>query len=164
MKWACFLHFYQPPTQTEEILNKVTDEAYRRIFKELENAPDAHLTLNVTSCLLDLWSEYGLAEMIDRLGGLLESGQVELTSSAKYHPVLPKLPPEEIRRQIELDLETHQKYFGDLYKPKGFFPPESAYNRYLAEIVSEYDFQWVLAEEISYQGGFGQVKYDRVYK
>ncbi len=164
MNWACFLHFYQPPTQSVRILKKVTDESYRRIIEGIEKLPNARLTLNVTSCLVDLWAEHGLENVIRGLRSLLKDGKIELTASAKYHPLLPKLPRSEIKRQILLDIETHKKYFGDLYRPKGFFPPEMAYNRKMAEVVAELDFEWVIAEELSYDRHFGHVQYDRVYE
>jgi len=59
---------------------------------------------------------------------LLQRGQLELTASANYHAFLPKLPDEQIIRQIQLNTETNRQYFGDLYQPKGFFPPEMGYD------------------------------------
>ncbi len=164
MFWTCFLHFYQPPTQSERILKKVTNESYERIIKGLDKIPNAKITLNVTSCLVDLWAEHGMDNLIRGLRQLLEDGKVELTASAKYHPLLPKLPEKEIKRQIELDIATHKKYFGDFYKPRGFFPPEMAYNRKLAEVVAELGFEWIIAEELSYNRSFNSVKYDCIYQ
>lgn len=37
MHWANFLHIYQPPTQTEEIVRKVTDECYRTLVRVIEH-------------------------------------------------------------------------------------------------------------------------------
>jgi len=162
--WANFLHIYQPPTQTKRILERVVNESYRRIIAELKRAPEAKLTLNITSCLTELLDQHGFTDVIDDLRMLLERGQIELTASAKYHPLLPKLPKDEVVRQIKLDLETNRHYFGRAYNPKGFFPPEAAYNRELAQIVADLGFEWILAEELSYNGSFGAVKWDRCYE
>lgn len=163
MYWANFLHIYQPPTQTKNILERVTNESYRRILAELKKAPSAKLTLNMPACLIELLDQYGFDDVIKDIRELLERGQIELTGTAKFHPLLPRIPKSEVIRQIELDRETKRHYFGECYNPKGFFPPEAAYNREIAEIVGGMGFEWILAEELSYSGTFGDVKYDRTY-
>jgi hypothetical protein len=164
MYWANFLHIYQPPTQTKDILERVVNESYRRILSELKKAPDDSLTLNIPGCLTELLDEYGFDDVIHDLRLLLERGQIELTGTAKYHPLLPKIPKSEAVRQIKLDRETNRHYFGEHYNPRGFFPPEAAYNREVAQIVADLGFEWILAEELSHSGTFGAVKYDRTYR
>ena len=164
MYWANFFHIYQPPIQTKSILDRVVKESYRRILAELKKAPSAKLTLNMPSCLTELLDQYGFEDVIRDIGELLERGQIELTGTAKYHPLLPRIPKEEVIRQIELDRETNRRYFGKHYNPKGFFPPEAAYNREVAEVVARLGFEWILAEELSHSGRFGVVKYDRTYE
>ncbi len=164
MYWANFLHIYQPPTQTKQILERVVNESYRRIIAELKRAPDDKLTLNIPACLTELLDQYGFDDVITDIRMLLERGQIELTGTAKYHPLLPKIPKDEVIRQIKIDRETNLHYFGECYKPRGFFPPEAAYNREIAEIVADLGFEWILAEELSYNGQFGAVKYDRCYE
>ncbi len=164
MFWANFLHIYQPPTQTPQILERVVNESYRRIIAELKRAPDDKLTLNIPACLTELLDEYGFADVITDIKVLMERGQIELTGTAKYHPLLPRIPKDEVIRQIELDRETNRRYFGDGYNPRGFFPPEAAYSREIAQIVADLGFEWILVEELSYNGQFGAVKYDRTYE
>ena len=164
MIWANFLHIYQPPTQTKSILERVVNESYRRIFAELKKAPAAKLTLNIPACLTELLDKYGFDDVIRDIRELLERGQIELTGTAKYHPLLPRIPKGEVVRQIELDRETNRRYFGEHYDPKGFFPPEAAYDREIAEIVADLGFEWILVEELSHSGTFGAVNYNRIYE
>ena len=142
----------------------MVNESYRRIIAELKRAPDDKLTLNMPSCLTELLDKYGFDDVIADLRALLECGQIEITGSAKYHPLLPKIPKSEAIRQIKLDLVTNRHYFGEAYKPRGFFPPEAAYDREIAQIVADLGFEWILVEELSYNGTFGAVKYDRTYE
>ncbi len=164
MYWANFLHIYQPPTQTKQMLERIVNESYRRIIAELKRAPDDKLTLNIPACLTELLDRYGFDDVIADLRALLERGQIEMTGSAKYHPLLPKIPKDEAIRQILLDRETNRHYFGEAYQPRGFFPPEAAYDREIAQIVADLGFEWILVEELSYNGQFGAVKYDRTYE
>ncbi len=161
MYWANFLHFYQPPTQKKVWVDRITKESYRRILKGLLDNPKAFITFNINGVLFDLWQEFGHTDVIKMVGELLQRGQIELTGSAKFHPLLPKIPPEEVQRQIELNTETLRRYLGDVYQPKGFFPPEMAYDANLAKVVKEMGFTWIIAEELSHPKG---VSYDRIYQ
>lgn len=149
MYWVNFLHIYQPPTQTKEILRKVTGESYRKIIDGLLKNPKAKLTLNINAVLTEMLMKHGYQDIVDDIKILLEKGQIELTASAKFHPLLPMLPKEEIVRQIRLNEETNSKYFGNAYKPQGFFPPEMGYSPFVGEIIAELGYKWVILDELS---------------
>ena len=150
MYWGNFLHFYQPPTQKKEWVDRITKESYRRILGGLLENPKGKITFNINGVLFDLWKEYGYDDVIEAVGKLLERGQIELTGSAKFHPLLPKIPASEIKRQIELNTKTLQGYLGNGYQPKGFFPPEMAYDQSVARAAKEMGFSWIIAEELSF--------------
>jgi len=159
--WGNFLHFYQPPTQKKEWVDRITKESYRRVLEGLLDNPKARITLNINGILFDLWKKFGHEDVIEMVGKLLGRGQIELTASAKYHPLLPKIPEDEIKRQIELNTQTLHHYLGDIYQPKGFFPPEMAYDINVSKVAKEAGFSWLIAEELSHPG---DVSYDRIYQ
>jgi predicted glycosyl hydrolase (DUF1957 family) len=152
MDWANFLHIYQPPTQTRDVVEQVAAECYRKLVAILGNHPDAKLTLNVSACLTEQLDAYGLSGVIDGIRELAERGQIELTGTAKYHAILPLIPEDEVRRQIELNTETNRAFFGDAYRPRGFFPPEMAVNRRVLEIVRDMGFEWIIVDAIARDG------------
>ncbi|MDP2736076.1 MAG: UvrB/UvrC motif-containing protein, partial [bacterium] len=152
---------YQPPTQKKEWVDRITNEAYRRVLAGLLDNPKGRITFNINGVLFDLWHEFGHADVIEMVGELLGRGQIELTGSAKFHPLLPKIPAGEIERQIELNTQTLRHYLGDVYQPQGFFPPEMAYDTNVSKVVKKMGFTWIIAEELSYPG---QVSYDRIYQ
>ena len=162
MYWANFLHIYQPANQKKRILEKVVNESYRKILAGLKMSPKAKVTLNINACLTELFYKNGFKDVIDDIRKLTEAGQIELTGSAKYHALLPKLPKEEILRQIELNYLTNRKYFGNVYKPTGFFPPEMAFTKDLAKIVKNLGYKWIIADEASFPGG--DPDYSKIYK
>jgi hypothetical protein len=164
MYWSNFLHIYQPPTQTEAIVRKVTEESYRTLVRVLKEAPGAKITLNISAVLTEKFARYGLADVIQGLSQLAERGQIEFTGSAMYHPILPLVPRDEVIRQIKLNTDINRRYFGEVYKPTGFFPPEMCYSYEVAQTVAELGFRWIIVDELSFSGKIGSVKYDRVYK
>ena len=163
MYWANFLHIYQPPTQKPYWVKRVTEESYRKIFRGLKDYPEAKLTLNVSAVLVELLDQNGCDDVINDIGELLGRGQIELTGSAKFHPLLPKIPESEVVRQIELNDATLRKYFGDLYKPRGFFPPEMAFSKEVAVIARKMGFEWVIVDELSFSRDVGALDYGRRY-
>ena len=163
MVWANFLHFYQPPTQKSSWVVKITAESYRKIIQLLLESPGAKLTLNVNWILWEHWDNCGQDDVIASLRTLVEKGQVELTGSAKYHPLLPFLPQNEVVRQIKLNEETHRKYLGDLYKPVGFFPPEMGFDVGVAKIVADLGYKWIIVDELSFPRELGMIDYSKIY-
>jgi alpha-amylase/alpha-mannosidase (GH57 family) len=164
MYWSNFLHIYQPPTQTEAIVRKVTEEGYRTLVRVLREAPGGKITLNISAVLTEQLARYGLDDVIRGLRELAERGQVEFTGSAMYHPILPLIPREEVIRQIKLNTDVNHRYFGEIYKPVGFFPPEMCYSYELAQTVAELGFRWISVDELSFDGKIGSAKYDQLYK
>lgn len=164
MKWANFLHVYQPADQQPDILDAVVTQSYRPIFTHLRDNPDVRMTLNITGALLELFDKYGYRDLLDILRELAQSGKVEFTGTAKYHAFLPFLSEEEIKRQIVANTETLSYYLGENFKPKGFFPPEMAYNRNVLPVLESLGFEWIILDEIACTGAAGEVDYTKIYK
>lgn len=162
MFWTNFLHIYQPANQTKKILTDVVNQSYRKLIAILKDSPKAKLTLNINACLVELLIKNNFQDVISDIRGLMENGQIELTETAKFHAFLPKLPEDEIKRQIELNHKTNRKYFGPSYNPKGFFPPELAFTKKIAEIVKGFGYKWILADEASFPGE--DPDYSKIYE
>ena len=111
--WAQLLHFYQPPTQFPPVLNKICQESYRPLIDVFREYPNARATVNINGVLTEMLSDCGHTDIIDGLRELAEKGQIEITGTGKYHPILPLIPQEEARRQIELNQKTNTFFFGN---------------------------------------------------
>ncbi|MFA5051520.1 MAG: UvrB/UvrC motif-containing protein [Patescibacteria group bacterium] len=164
MYWANFLHIYQPPTQKEFWVRKITEESYRKILRGMKANPHAKMTMNINAVLTELFDRFGCQDVIADIKLLAERGQIELTASAKYHPFLPMMPKEEIVRQIELNTLTNLKYFGEkAYHPTGFFPPEMAYSRAVGEIIAAQGYKWLILDELAYSGKIKDINWTQLY-
>ncbi len=150
MYWANFLHIYQPPTQKPIIVKRVADESYRKIFKGLLKIKRARLTLNINSILCELLEQNKGHDVLEDIRSLVKSGNIELTGSAKYHAFLPLLPESEIERQILLNEEGLNKYFGVGWKRGGFFSPEMAYSEKVAKVAKKLGYKWIIVDEIAF--------------
>lgn len=164
MFWINFIHIYQPPNWPKSIIIKVARESYRPILKILSANPKLKITLNITGSLTEQLTQNGLNDILYGIKKLAKRGQIEFTESAKYHPILPLLPPHEMKRQIFLNNQINKKYFGKIYKPIGFYPPEMAVSPKLLKIISKLKYEWIIADEICYNGKIRQVNFDQKYK
>ena len=151
--WINFLHLYQPPTQTKEMVDRIVSESYALLPRLMRRYPQLRLTVNVSGSLLELLETDGYSPLLEEYRMLAAEGRIELVGSAMYHPILALLPEEEIRRQIELQTEISRRIFGEAYAPRGFFIPEMAYSKKVADVVRELGFDWVILDDIHFPKG-----------
>ncbi|HUX98638.1 MAG TPA: hypothetical protein VMV49_03735 [Candidatus Deferrimicrobium sp.] len=148
--WALLLHIYQPPFQTLDILQKVNEECYSKLFDVFLRFPSSKLTLNINGSLTELLYQYKFQDVIDKIKELAQKGYLRFTGSGKYHPIFPLLPTNESIRQIHLNEDYNESIFGPLFaNSKGFFPPELAISENLLKIIENLHYRWILASGIA---------------
>lgn len=163
MKWINFLHLYQPVNSDAHIIKEATEKSYFRIISALEKNPKIKFNLNINGCLFIRWEELGYQDLIKRIDKLIKCGQIDLTGTACYHPIVPLIPEKEIRLQIKENEEILKKHFGQSFKPRGFFFPELAYSGAAAKIVKDMGYKWVLLDEMAAWGKDKSADFDQVY-
>ncbi|NHJ85525.1 MAG: hypothetical protein FK734_08690, partial [Asgard group archaeon] len=148
---AFILHIYQPPTQQPSILKQIIKESYKPLFNLLLEKNNIQITFNINGSLFELLDFYEEEEIIDSIRTLIERKQIDLVGSSCYHAILPLIPKEEILRQIQLNEELHHKVLGKyLFKPKGFWLPEMAYEYRVIEPLIESNYEWTVLSSIAY--------------
>ncbi len=162
--WINFLHLYQPPYQTADIINQVVKESYWVLIDLLKKNPQAKMTMNISGSLIEHLLATKNEKLILEFKKLVEKKQIELTASACYHPILPLLPETEIIRQIRLNDALLKKVFGRVFRPTGFYLPEMAYSFKVAKILKKLGFSWIILDEICYNGKMGQVNWRKKYR
>lgn len=163
MRWLNFLHFYQPSNIDAFVIKEATEKSYYRIVRALEEHPRVKFTFNLTGCLILRWEDLGYLDIIKRIKKLMERGQVEIVGSVSYHPILPLIPEKEAIRQVKENEEILKRYFG-LKRPRGFFFPEMAYGAKIAKAVKKLGYEYLILDEISYNGRLHQVDFKKIYK
>jgi len=148
--WAPFLHFYQPPIQFHKVLRKIANESYRPLLAVLEQQANAKVTINMCGVLTEMLSEHNSSDILERIGVLAGKGRLEFVDSAKFHAILPLIPLHEMVRQIKLNRETNEHFFGKVYKPRGFFPPEMCYSNKVGSCIKGLGYEWVLLSGVAH--------------
>lgn len=154
MIWVNLLHLYQPATTETRKVEEATRKCYLPLVDFLENNPGVNFTVNITGALLEKWEEMGYQDLIKKWEKVVKRGQIELTGTAAYHPLLPLIPIEEAEKQIKENTEILKKYLGENIELKGFFLPEMAYSSAVAQKIKELGFEWIIVDELAYSGSF----------
>ena len=161
--WANLLHFYQPPDQDRNILERIVNESYHPVLRIFEQIPSAKATINIQATLIELLIKTGFGKIVNRLKKLAENGQIEFMVSPRFHPFLPFIADDEIDRQVSQSMKLSQTYFGLYYNPKGFFSPELAYTSNVAKTAARHSCRWIAVDEITIAGKLDQLTFDRLY-
>ncbi|MHA1975775.1 MAG: hypothetical protein ACW98F_07205 [Candidatus Hodarchaeales archaeon] len=147
--FSFLLHVYQPPVQIAPVVKKIVNESYRPLVNALRDNPNAKISLNINATLTEQLDDYGYGDIIEGITTLASRNQIDFTGSAKFHPLLPLIPEPEVIRQIQLNQDTNKKYFGNVYEPRGFFPPEMAISDELFPALKKLNFEWVISSGIA---------------
>lgn len=107
-----------------------------------------------------------MGKVIPKYKELADRGQIELTTTPYYHPILPllcdstvareampyiKLPeiafqhPEDAAAQIRLAVEYHQRHFAA--PPKGMWPSEGSVSEQIIPLIAESGIKWIATDE-----------------
>ncbi|HPN96806.1 MAG TPA: hypothetical protein PLK35_03490 [Candidatus Moranbacteria bacterium] len=142
------LHFYQPPWQSKEILERILEECYYPLLDLIVRHEKACFTVNINYSLVELLKHCGHAKLLGLFAEAIRKEKMELTGSGAYHPILPLLDEHEIDRQIRLNKEGLRKE--GLEVGRGFFPPEMAFSPRITTILKNHNYKWVISEDIPF--------------
>lgn len=150
--WSQLYHFYQPPTQTHDIIVRASEESYRPMLDVLLAHPSARVAININAVLTQLLCEHGCGDVVARMRTLSERGQVEFVGTGAFHPILPLIPTGLRMRSIEDNRALNTKLLGTSYAPVGFFPPEMCISDETLDDIRAAGHSWVIASGIASPG------------
>lgn len=146
--FGLLLHWYQPPWQYPDVLDRIAEECYRPLAHTLEERP-VRCSVDLCWSLVEQLVARGHEEVLTRLAAAARLGHVEFVETAAYHPILPLLPPDVAMRQLRLNRRHNREIFGRAYQPRGVFPPEMAWSPSLAPSLARLGFAWAVTEDLA---------------
>ncbi|MCF7820112.1 MAG: polysaccharide deacetylase family protein [Candidatus Pacebacteria bacterium] len=164
MLWINFIHLYQPANTKSQYIEEAVDLSYQRLLQALKENSRTKFTININGCLIERLFEMGRVDIISGFKDLISRGQLEIVSTAAYHPVLPLISKQEMARQIKEQEKILHKYLGVKNKPKGFFLPEMAYSPQVSKVLASLGYKWIILDEIAFKGKIDEAEVDKVYQ
>jgi alpha-amylase len=123
------IHNHQPVGNFDHVVEEAYERSYRPFLEVLERRPELRIGLHNSGCLWE-WLEHHHPDYGDRVGRLVERGQVELLGGGFYEPILPLLPARDRRGQLERMGRFLEGRFG--VRPKGIWLAERVWEPHLA--------------------------------
>ena len=118
---AFCVHSHQPVGNYPAVFEQATRECYLPFLRILQEYPEIRVTLHYTGPLLE-WFEKTTPEFYDILTGLIARSQVELMGGGFYEPILPVIPEQDARKQLEYTGQYLEGKFGVI--PRGMWCAE----------------------------------------
>ncbi|MDE2180976.1 MAG: DUF1926 domain-containing protein, partial [candidate division NC10 bacterium] len=144
LRFLLVLHNHQPLGNFDEVIQALTDRAYRPFLEAIHARPSLKFTLHLSGPLL-LWLERRAPDYLDLIGELVQGGRLELLSGGLYEPVLAVIPHEDRIAQITLMSEHLRSRFG--VRPRGLWLTERIWDSAIIPSLVEAGIGYVLMDD-----------------
>lgn len=138
------LHDHQPVGNYHYVVEELYQKSYLPTLKLIERFPKLTVCLHHSGCLLE-WLEANHPEYLEVLFSLIEQGTVSPVIGGFYEPILPTIPGDDAKAQIERMQQFYDKHIGAV--PKSFWPAERVYDDGLIELLSSCGIENVLVDD-----------------
>ena len=157
------LHLYQPPTQDRCTLERITRESYLPLTEVILSNEKAFFTIDITkSAIEELETLCSGQKFLKEFEKALDLRKISLVNTAAYHPILPLITEEEIKRQVRLNETKLLQMFHQ--KPGGIFPPEMALDSKVINAFKKMGYQWTITDDVSFSSVYGSAPFDWIPK
>jgi len=119
------IHSHQPVGNFDHVFAQAVRDSYGPFIEMLEAHPRFRLSLHYSGPLLE-WFEAHEPQVLGRLRGLVDRGQVEILGGGFYEPLLPYLPQRDTTGQLQMMNDYCQGRFGR--RPRGFWLTERVWD------------------------------------
>lgn len=144
LRFLFVLHNHQPLGNFDEVIQALTDRAYRPLLEAVRARPTLKLTLHVSGPLL-LWLEHRAPDYLDLIGELVQCGRLELLAGGLYEPILAAIPHEDRIAQITLMSERLRSRFG--VRPRGLWLTERIWESAIIPSLIDAGIAYVLMDD-----------------
>lgn len=153
------LHFYQPPTQEDEITWNILTFCYLPLLKMLTQKSGYGITVNMSGCLLLQLQKLKATEFFELTKKLIKEGKIEMVNSALDHPLMPVMEIDVNKRQMKENSKILKETLG-VNITQGFFPPELAVNTQTLDLIKS---KYIVVDESAVLRRDPIVKYGEKY-
>ncbi|MDE2059034.1 MAG: DUF1926 domain-containing protein [candidate division NC10 bacterium] len=144
LRFLFVLHNHQPLGNFDEVIQALTDRAYRPLLEAIRTRPALKFTLHLSGPLL-LWLERRAPDYIDLIGELVQHDRLELLSGGLYEPILAAIPHEDRIAQITLMSERLLSRFG--VRSRGLWLTERIWDSAIIPSLVEAGVAYVLMDD-----------------
>ncbi|MGH7152187.1 MAG: alpha-amylase/4-alpha-glucanotransferase domain-containing protein, partial [Planctomycetota bacterium] len=144
MRFLLGVHDHQPLGNFDEVIGRLTEEAYLPFLREAEACPPLRLTVHVSGPLLEWWERRD-GRPLELLARMAEGGRAEFLLSGWSEPVLAAIPSEDRRGQVARMRERIERRFGA--KPTGLWLTERVFDSAILPDLAAEGVEYLLVDD-----------------
>jgi alpha-amylase/alpha-mannosidase (GH57 family) len=129
------IHNHQPVGNFDHVFQEACDRAYLPLLRTMLDFPAFRFGLHTSGSLLE-WLEVHRQEYFELVREFVARGQVELLGGGMYEPILPILPPRDLKQQLVRLAHYLEEHFH--VRPTGVWTPERVWEPQLVEQLAPY--------------------------
>lgn len=137
-------HNHQPVGNFDFVFQQAYDTSYLPLVECLERHPSIRAALHFTGCLRD-WLLVHQPGLYDRVGELVNRGQVEILGGAYYEPILVMLTDEDKIGQMDKLSDAILADFG--VRPEGMWLAERIWEPHLAKPIAQANLRYAIIDD-----------------
>ncbi len=148
LTFTIVIHNHQPTGNWDVVFRKACDRCYLPFLDVLRRHPWFRCGMHFSGCLLE-WAEDNCPVLLQRLGELLDRGQVELLGGGMYEPILTMLPERARRGQIGDFSAYLRDRFGTSIE--GAWVPERVWEQSLAHTLAQSGIRYTVLDDAHFE-------------
>lgn len=141
---AIVLHFHQPVGNFTEIFERAYQRCYRPFLEYLPYYPDINISLHISGSLMDYFRK-AHPETLKLVKDMVSRGQVEIINGPYYEPILPAIPPRDIKGQLDLMTKAIKDEFG--IRARGMWVPERVWHPDLSRYIRKAGIRYCILDD-----------------
>lgn len=138
------IHNHQPCDNFGWVFDEAYEKSYKPFMDVLEKFPDIKVAMHYSGSLLE-WLYEKKPDFIERIKSLVKKRQIELLTGGFYEPILPMIPDEDKKGQVEKLTDFIKKRFE--YVPQGAWITERVWDENLADLYKGAGIQYSILDE-----------------
>ncbi|UCD54825.1 MAG: DUF1926 domain-containing protein [Candidatus Omnitrophota bacterium] len=128
------LHCHQPVDNFKNIFEEAYNKSYEPFLTVLARHPKIKLSLHYSGSVLD-WIFENKPEFFKKIRKLIDARQVEILTGGYFEPILPMIPADDAKGQIEILTDAIKKQFN--FSPSGIWLAERVWDPGLSSIFKD---------------------------
>ncbi|MGH2465273.1 MAG: alpha-amylase/4-alpha-glucanotransferase domain-containing protein [Candidatus Limnocylindrales bacterium] len=145
---ALVLHNHQPVGNFGWVIADAYEHAYEPMIAALERHPRVRLSLHYSGPLLD-WLRAERPSFLERVGGLVEAGRIELLGGAYYEPILAALPQRDRAGQLRAMADAIELISGR--RPAGAWLAERVWEPDVPVSLVDAGYGWTVLDDAHFR-------------
>ncbi|HNR30863.1 MAG TPA: DUF1926 domain-containing protein, partial [Candidatus Hydrogenedentes bacterium] len=141
-------HSHQPVGNFDHVFADAYRKAYLPFLDVLERYPAVRVVLHYTGPLWD-WFLENEPGFVQRLGAMVEDGQVEIMGGAYYEPLLCAVPERDAVKQIARMTAFCEEHFGRA--PRGMWLAERVWEPHMPRILAAGGIEYTVVDDMHFK-------------